>query len=388
MAGSPGTVNTHGLLIGLLLLAVIGCFVYIYNLAADVKALQTSLTALPTDGLAIASLQQIQATNSATLTVDATTLATLQSSQASDEATVAALHDEVKKDESLVSTNYNTFEALVSQLTADETTLHNDTNTIQSLTGQLNGDETTIAANGNGIASLASRLSADESNITSNVTMVSSWNTRSAADEANISTNTNSVAAINAAMKLLPVNFIARGNPSRSNPMSLSDFATIHFYSYTTNSGSTNIDIPTVMGAPGIYEITFQAVTTGFNSVNCDLTLSPNFTTYSGAFLSTYMDTNGTSSPNIPGYDNQPNASGFYFDFYNGSAGTNPLGKITLYNYSIAAKAATISAGDTNGLAFGTSHWNDTTTAWNSVGNLSFSGYNYTSIYVWVRRTG
>ena len=193
---------------------------------------------------------------------------------------------------------------------------------------------------------------------------------------------------------ILNPNIVNRGNPGSGSSLLLDTFNTVHYY---TGSGGT-FSIPTLMVANGVYEVKFNCY--GSSAPNDDLLFSPNFGIYAGTvnFYSVYQNI-GDASAIVRATSN--NSNGFFFDLVGGSSGSDPVGKITIYNNKNAKKIR-IEAGDTAAVTTGSGFWliddflpasldpppYDTVNTWNNVGNLTFSNQTFSNWNIWVSRIG
>lgn len=201
---------------------------------------------------------------------------------------------------------------------------------------------------------------------------------------------------------------INRGNPvSSSPPLLLEDFNTIHYYEYENNSGNslTNFYISTLMIENAIYEIRFNC--SGSTESNNDMFFTPNHGDYNSSYFYTLFQTSfnlETEEVTAVKYKNSTNSDGFYFDFYDGYSGFDPVGKITIYNRRNCKKVL-FNAGDTSSSTTGSGYWLDdsveseeynpesaapiynTTDIWSSIGTLTF-GNGFTDCTIYVSRVG
>lgn len=169
---------------------------------------------------------------------------------------------------------------------------------------------------------------------------------------------------------------IARGNPATSSTLLLSDFNTAHYY-YA--DGVNSLNIATTMVENAVYDLFYMATT---SSANIDITLYPNFTTYSNAFTSRYW-----FEPSFA--EGVQTMSAFYFDHYGGSVGDSPCGRFTIHTHR-TAKFLQYHGGDSSSVCIGSTRWNDTTTQWSNVGILwtGYGGGPTGNLRAFVRRVG
>jgi hypothetical protein len=197
---------------------------------------------------------------------------------------------------------------------------------------------------------------------------------------------------------------INRGNPTQGNTLLLSDFNTVHYYHYT-GENLRNFDISTLMVEDAVYEIKFNC--SGSSIRNNDLFLTPNFGSYSSSnfytmYLNSYnINPDGEASTK---YKSSVNVGGFYFDFFDGQNGYDPLGKITIFNRR-SCKKVLVEAGDTCSSTTGSGYWLDnssasqsyapdsntqpnynTNTIWSAIGRLNFIEGSFTNWSLYVTR--
>jgi hypothetical protein len=188
-------------------------------------------------------------------------------------------------------------------------------------------------------------------------------------------------------------NVISRGNPGTSETLDLVSLNTVHYY---TGSGAY-IDISTGMVENGVYEILFNA--SGGSASNNDMYLYPNSNTGFGASTFYTVLENCTGLSGGLNYTAN-NSSRFYFDYYGGSFGWNPVGRITIYNVRNSKKIR-VQAGDTASTVIGSGYWTDgsgftttsgspvpydTATEWTTIGRLEFGARTYSNWNIWVKR--
>ena len=155
-----------------------------------------------------------------------------------------------------------------------------------------------------------------------------------------------------------------------------------------------------------VYEIKFNC--SGSTDANNDMFLIPNHGDYNTSnFYSLFqnsfeIDGNEASAK----YKSSTNTNGgFYFDFFDGYSGFDPVGKITIYNRRNYKKIL-VEASDTAGSTIGSGYWLDnstesltykpdsdapsynTTDVWSSVGTLRFASRSFTDCTVYVSRVG
>ena len=200
------------------------------------------------------------------------------------------------------------------------------------------------------------------------------------------------------------VNVINRGNPTSDNTLLLNDFNTIHYYNYS-GSAISEFSIPTEMVENAIYEVDFSC--SGSSEGNNDMTLTPSsnesiVSHYYSVYNASYED-GETQSVN---YVKTSSSIGFFFDFFLGFNGYDPVGKLTIYN-DRACKKITLNAGDTSSSISGLGYWlNDsvnsenyldnnslppeynTTSKWTSIGLLKFGDANFAHWRIRVSRVG
>jgi hypothetical protein len=222
--------------------------------------------------------------------------------------------------------------------------------------------------------------------------------------------NTNNDEVRNEIIYNLPISgttVINRGNPTQGNTLLLSDFNTIHYYNYSGENTIRDFDISTLMLEDAVYEIKFNC--SGSSISNNDLFLTPNFGTYTSSnFYSIYLNSyniNPDGEASIK-YKSSINQYGFYFDFFDGQNGYDPLGKITIFNRRNCKKVL-IEAGDTCSSTNGSGYWLDNTSAsqsyapdsntqptyntdsiWSAIGRLNFIEGRFTNWSIYVSRVG
>jgi hypothetical protein len=135
-----------------------------------------------------------------------------------------------------------------------------------------------------------------------------------------------------------------------------------------------------------VYQVSYSLQS---SADNVDIVIQPNFTTYASEFRTTYFASYPLGAPNPlyppPGFIEQV-LSNFYFDHQAGGVGNSPCGTFIIYNYR-AKKLVQYYGGDTNSQASGTGRWNNSSTQWVNVGNLTgFTGG--TNVRAIVRRIG
>ena len=202
--------------------------------------------------------------------------------------------------------------------------------------------------------------------------------------------------------KLGGITVINRGNPGSSNPLLLDDFNTIHYYEYN-GSDLTNFDISTLMLENAVYEIKFNC--SGSSDNNNDMFLIPNHGDYNSSYFYNIFQNSFNIEENTASikYKSSSNSGGFYFDFFDGGNGFDPVGKITIYNRRNCKKIL-VEASDTAGSTIGSGYWLDnstesesynldsdapsynTTDIWSSVGTLTFTDSSFTDWTVYVSR--
>lgn len=179
-----------------------------------------------------------------------------------------------------------------------------------------------------------------------------------------------------------------RRNFGQGNELLLSDFNTVHYYTYT-GSSLQNFDISTNMVENAVYEVTFNLSGSSFS--NNDITFYPNYTS-GGSLYTNYiqrLDSGGFQG-------NSTTSSGFSFDLVAGSLGYDPVGKITIFNNRNAKKIRS-DIGDTFANSTGSGYWltappsgsslsYETITQWLTVGRISISPGSFTNAVVTVKR--
>jgi hypothetical protein len=203
------------------------------------------------------------------------------------------------------------------------------------------------------------------------------------------------------------VTVLNRGNPTQGNQLLLSDFNTIHYYQYSGEDALRNFDISTLMLEDAVYEVKFNC--SGSSISNNDLFLTPNFGNYSSSnfytiYLNSYdVNPDGEASTR---YKSSLNNYGFYVDFFDGTNGYDPVGKITIYNRR-SCKKVLIEAGDTASSTTASGYWlNNSTesqsyspnsetppsynlnTIWSSVGRINFIAGSFKNWSIYVSRVG
>lgn len=168
-------------------------------------------------------------------------------------------------------------------------------------------------------------------------------------------------------------NIINRGNPGSGSPLLLDKIGDAHFYS-ASNPGT--FAISTEMVENSVYELAYHS---DGGSNNQDFSLYPNYTTYSSQFAVYYW-----GSPGSPSVFNQT-MSYVYFDHYGGSSGNTPNGIITIMNFR-DEKTFTYRGSDTASVCMGSGQWNNSSTRWQYVGNLSMAAFGNSTVQVVVRR--
>lgn len=195
---------------------------------------------------------------------------------------------------------------------------------------------------------------------------------------------------------------IDRGNPATASTLHLDNFSTVHYYTYT-GTGTSSFVIPTYMAENGIYEVYFNC--SGSTASNNDMRFNP---VSSNSSPSRYYAHYQTSSNNIESQlvvcDSVNDPNGFVFDFYPGSYGLDPVGRITIYNET-SNKKIRVEAGDTASALTGGGYWlnnstdsqnysldsntplsYNTTSVWTTVGLLSFPPGSFTNWRIRVSR--
>lgn len=198
---------------------------------------------------------------------------------------------------------------------------------------------------------------------------------------------------------------INRGNPTDANPLLLSDFNTIHYYHYT-GAHLTDFEISTLMVENAVYEVKFNC--SGSTENNNDMFLIPNHGDYNSSYFYTVFQTSfnlEAEEVTAVKYKNASDSQGFSIDFYDGYAGYDPVGKITIYNRRNCKKVL-VEAGDTASSTNGVGYWlnnsaesenyspnssapiYNTTDIWSSVGTLNFTDASFTNWSIYVSRIG
>ena len=156
-------------------------------------------------------------------------------------------------------------------------------------------------------------------------------------------------------------------NMSHNGPLTkLENFNQVHKYVVIGNVPFLVLN--TVMVEDAIYEVHFNCIGSLPNS---DIILIPNNTSYPGAIITKGWTL--TESGALVPYTNAITPSltdRFWFDTVSGVVGTNPSGVITIYNFR-ANKMTRYEGQDSVGLTTCSGKWNDTTTIWNTVGQLA-----------------
>ena len=180
-------------------------------------------------------------------------------------------------------------------------------------------------------------------------------------------------------------------NFGQGNELLLSDFNTVHYYSYS-GGPAQNFDISTNMVENAVYEVTFNMSSS--SASNNDIAFYPNYIGGSNLY------TNYIQRADSGGYlGNYANGSGFIFDLTAGSNGFDPVGKFTIFNNRNSKKIRS-EIGDTFTSSTGCGYWltGDTTptsgtplsynteTQWTTVGRISISPASFTNAVATVRR--
>jgi hypothetical protein len=200
------------------------------------------------------------------------------------------------------------------------------------------------------------------------------------------------------------ITVVDRGNPGASSPLLLDDFNTIHYYNYTDSGSPLDLfEISTIMLENAVYEVKFNC--SGSSDSNNDLLLTPNSGDYNSSwFYSVFTNNFDYDGLSALKYASTSNPEGFYFDFYAGSFGYDPVGKITIFNRR-SNKKVTVEVGDTASVTSGSGYWlNNSGTAedyapsavtpppynatdsWTTVGDISFADGNFTDWTIYVSR--
>ena len=204
---------------------------------------------------------------------------------------------------------------------------------------------------------------------------------------------------MNYVQKKIGTTVINRGNPSSDNTLLLDDFNTIHYYTYTGGEMS-DFSIPTLMVENAVYEVYFNC--SGSIGSNNDMRLCP-YGSYSSYFYTHYQTSEDNETQTVIYRSSNENA-GFFFDFFRGSKGFDPVGKITIYN-DRRCKKMRVEAGDSSSNVAGTGYWLDSSSAsenysldsitplaydtsntWNGVGLLQFGNGSFTNWRIRVSR--
>ena len=126
------------------------------------------------------------------------------------------------------------------------------------------------------------------------------------------------------------------------------------------------------IAAGGIYRL--HLAITATNSINPALALLANDTQYSGAFSNYTIESQGSTTPYT--ISNWSAYGGFLFDYFyepSNPSGPNDLGpsltELTVSTFT-SAKMVKHSGTIKGGPSIGAAYWNDTTTAWSSLGTL------------------
>ena len=158
----------------------------------------------------------------------------------------------------------------------------------------------------------------------------------------------------------------------------------------------------------GVYEVKFNC--SGSSSSNNDMFLTPNYGNYSNStfysiFLNSYDVGLGGNTASAK-FKSSVDDGGFYVDFFDGSYGYDPVGKITIYNRRNCKKIL-IEASDTSGSTTASGYWLDdsadsqsykanantqpiynTTDIWSAVGTMNFGSGSFTNWSIYVSRIG
>jgi hypothetical protein len=138
----------------------------------------------------------------------------------------------------------------------------------------------------------------------------------------------------------------------------LDDYKTIHYYNYSSiDNPMSDFYIPTSIVENAVYEVHFNC--SGSANSNNDLRLCPYVGSFgSGSYYYTQYQTSEDNEQRSIVYRSFVENAGFFFDFFPGSKGYDPIGKFTVYN-TRACKKLRLEAGDTCSTVVGSGYWLD-----------------------------
>lgn len=193
--------------------------------------------------------------------------------------------------------------------------------------------------------------------------------------------NTNNEDVINELTYKLPRASTAKTVISRtrdSEPLLLDDFNTIHSYTYT-GDGVAEFNINTLMVENAVYEIQFNF--SGGLDRNIDFTLFPIPNYDLGSRYYTIFHCSEDDNVSVV-YRSTVSIAGFFFDFYPGNHGYDPIGKITIHN-DRHAKKIHFQASDTSSVVNGSGYWLDDSSTAIDYNALSTSPPPYNTTSTW-----